>query len=244
MMDNFLNPINRIVCNIIGPPACGKSCFLTNIILNFVKGYRKVYIYSPSLYRDLYQRILKRFSNFKQISMIQKNPEDGRLDFLIVETINDKNFEYSETEKGTNESIEELKFPQDFDLDFPIVKISDDLNGNEIYDLRIQARFKRSRHSNISVFIISQDYYELPKKRFGPAGTNIIHSNQREFENCSKFLSNQVIHGHDTSWIQSSTVNLLERERSTTHYWNEKDKKTGRFRLRLNYLFVPDSSPF
>ena len=28
-------------------------------------------------------------------------------------------------------------------------------------DPRIQAMFKRSRHNNLSIFIISQDYYQL-----------------------------------------------------------------------------------
>ena len=31
-------------------------------------------------------------------------------------------------------------------------------------DSRVQAMFKRSRHNNLSIFIISQDYYELSKK--------------------------------------------------------------------------------
>ena len=31
-------------------------------------------------------------------------------------------------------------------------------------DPRVQAMFKRSRHNNLSIFIISQDYYELSKK--------------------------------------------------------------------------------
>ena len=29
---------------------------------------------------------------------------------------------------------------------------------------RVQAMFKRSRHNNLSIFIISQDYYELSNK--------------------------------------------------------------------------------
>ena len=32
-------------------------------------------------------------------------------------------------------------------------------------DPRVQAMFKRSRHNNLSIFIISQDYYELPKNQ-------------------------------------------------------------------------------
>ena len=31
-------------------------------------------------------------------------------------------------------------------------------------DPRVQAIFKRSRHNNLSIFIISQGYYELSKK--------------------------------------------------------------------------------
>ena len=31
-------------------------------------------------------------------------------------------------------------------------------------DPRVQAMFKRSRHNKLSKFIISQDYYKLPKK--------------------------------------------------------------------------------
>ena len=31
-------------------------------------------------------------------------------------------------------------------------------------DPEVQALFKRSRHNNLSISIISQDYYELPKR--------------------------------------------------------------------------------
>ena len=41
-------------------------------------------------------------------------------------------------------------------------------------DPRVQAMFKRSRHNNLSIFIISQDYYELPKRTIRANG-NIYH---------------------------------------------------------------------
>ena len=41
-------------------------------------------------------------------------------------------------------------------------------------DLRVQAMFKRSRHNYLSIFIISQDYYELCKKTIRCNG-NIFH---------------------------------------------------------------------
>ena len=31
-------------------------------------------------------------------------------------------------------------------------------------DPRVQAMFKRSRHNNLSIYIFSQDYFELPKR--------------------------------------------------------------------------------
>ena len=41
-------------------------------------------------------------------------------------------------------------------------------------DPRVQTLFKRSRHKNLSIFIISQDYYELSKKTIRCNG-NIYH---------------------------------------------------------------------
>ena len=39
---------------------------------------------------------------------------------------------------------------------------------------RVQAMFKRSRHNNFSIFIISQNYYELSKRTIQANG-NIFH---------------------------------------------------------------------
>ena len=39
----------------------------------------------------------------------------------------------------------------------------------------VQAMFKTSRHINLSKFLISQDYYELPKKTMRGNG-NIYHT--------------------------------------------------------------------
>ena len=52
--------------------------------------------------------------------------------------------------------------------------ILDDLNENEMKDPRVQALLKRSRYKNNSVFIISQDYYELPKRTIRANG-NVFH---------------------------------------------------------------------
>ena len=53
-------------------------------------------------------------------------------------------------------------------------------------DPRVKAMFKRSRQNSLSIFIISQDYYELPKGTIRANG-NIYHifipNNFRDVQN-------------------------------------------------------------
>ena len=84
------------------------------------------------------------------------------IDIVIDEIVNNKDFEKSDTEIQTYDSIEDLKFPQEYE-NIEII-ILDDLNQKEMDDPRVQALFKRSRHNNLSSFLISQDYYQLSKK--------------------------------------------------------------------------------
>ena len=43
--EKFLNPNHPVRCIITGTSECGKSVFLTNIILNIINEYNKIYIY-------------------------------------------------------------------------------------------------------------------------------------------------------------------------------------------------------
>ena len=95
------------------------------------------------------------------------------IDIVIEEIVRNKDFEKPDTERENYDNIEELKFPQEYD-DGGII-ILDDLNGNEMNDPRVRAMFKKSRHNYLSIFIISQDYYELPKKTIRANG-NIYHN--------------------------------------------------------------------
>ena len=111
-------------------------------------------------------------------------------------------------------------------------------------DPRVQAMFKRSRHNNLSIFIISQDYYELSKKTIRCNG-NFFHifkpNNFRDVLNLYQDKS-------------SMDMTLNEFKLLTSTCWNEKykpltidmtkDKYTGRYRLGLNTIFVPNTSPF
>ena len=44
MMDKYLYPTHSAMCIITGPSECGKSVFLTNLILNIINEYKKMYI--------------------------------------------------------------------------------------------------------------------------------------------------------------------------------------------------------
>ena len=94
-----------------------------------------MYIYSPSLHQNFYQKLIKCFSKYIPIHIIPnlKNEED--IDLVIEEIVNNKHFEKSDTEIETYESIEKLKFPQEFE-DGGII-ILDDLNDKEMNDPRV-----------------------------------------------------------------------------------------------------------
>ena len=77
-----------------------------------------------------------------------------------MEIVNNKDFQKSYGEIETYESLEELKFPQEYE-DGGVI-ILDDLNEKGMNDPRVQAMFKISRTNNLSRFIISQNYYGLP----------------------------------------------------------------------------------
>ena len=172
MMYRILSPQHPVMCIKTGPSECGKSVFLTNLFLNIINKYDKIYIYSPPLHQDLYQKLIKCFSIYIPFHKIPNILTEGDIDVVIEEIVNNKDFEKSDTEIETYESIEELKFPQECD-DGGII-ILDDLNEKEMNDPRVQAMFKRSRHNKKSIFIISQDYFELPKETIRANG-NIYH---------------------------------------------------------------------
>ena len=57
-MEKFLYPQHSLRCIITGLSECGKSVFLTNLILYIINEYDKIYIYSPSVHQDLYQELI------------------------------------------------------------------------------------------------------------------------------------------------------------------------------------------
>ena len=111
-------------------------------------------------------------------------------------------------------------------------------------DPRVQAMFKRSRHKNLSIFIISQVYYEPPKRIIRANGIidHIFKPNN--------FLDVCNIYQDEGSM----DMTLDEYKYLTSTCCNEKyqpftidmakDCYQGRYRLGLNSIFVPNTSPF
>ena len=99
MIEKFLYPNHPVRCIITGPSECGKSIFLTNLILNIINEYDNIYIYSPSLHQDSYQKLIKCFSNYIPIHMIPTILNEEGKDLVIDEIVNNEDFGKSDTEK-------------------------------------------------------------------------------------------------------------------------------------------------
>ena len=128
-MDKYLYPNHPDRCIITGPSECGKSVFLTQLLLNIISDYNKIFIYSPSLHKDLYQKSIKCFSNFIPIHIIPKILNEEKIDVVIDEIVHNRDFEKSDTEIETYESKEEDKYPQEYEN--KSIFILDDLNEKE-----------------------------------------------------------------------------------------------------------------
>ena len=219
-----------------------QTSFQTILILNIINEYDQIYIYSPSLHQDLHQKLFKCFSNYIPINIIPNILYGEDIDVVIEEVVKNKDFEKSDPGIETFDNIEELRYPQENENNSII--IPDDLNEKEINIDRKQAIFKRGRHSNLSIFIISQDYYELPKKTIKANGNNYYIFKPDIFRDVQNLYQDKA----------SMYMNLNEFKCLISTYWNEKyqpltidmtkDQYQGRYRLGLNSIFVPDSSPF
>ena len=134
-MEKFLYPNHPVRCIITGSSECGKSVFFTNLILNIINEYDKIYIYSRSLHQDLNQKLNKCFSNYIPIHIIPNILSEEDIVLVIEEVVNKKVFNKSYTEIEICESIEELKFPEEYE-DEGIIKL-DNLNEKEMNAPRV-----------------------------------------------------------------------------------------------------------
>ena len=156
--------------------------------------------------------------------------------------VNNKDFEKSNTEIETYESAEDLKFPQDYKNNRIIIQ--DDLNEQEINNEKIQAMFKRSRHNNSSIFIISQDYYELPKRTVRCNGNVFDLFKPINFRDVQNLYQDKASMDMTLNEINLLTSICFNKNYQPLTIDMSKDKYTVRYRLGLNSISVPNSSPF
>ena len=194
-MEKLLYPTHPVRCIICGHSSSVKSVFLTNLVLKFINEHDKIYIYSPSLRQNLYQKSFKCFSKDVPNHIIPNILNEEDIDVVIEEIVNNEDLEKSDTEIDTYESLEEWKFPHENEVGG--ITILDDPKEKEMNDPRVQAMFKRSRQNNLSIFIVSQDYYELPKKTITANGNTyrIFKPKVSEmFKNTIKIKQVLIIH--------------------------------------------------
>ena len=89
-MEKLLYPQHPARCIIPGPSECGKRYFLTNLFLNIINEFDKIYIYSPCLHQDLYQKLSKCFSKYTPIHIIPNFLNEEDIDLVIDEIVNNK----------------------------------------------------------------------------------------------------------------------------------------------------------
>ena len=57
-MEEFLHPKHPARVILTGPSCCGLSVFLTNLVLNFINEFDKIYIYSSSLNQEIFGKLI------------------------------------------------------------------------------------------------------------------------------------------------------------------------------------------
>ena len=105
------------------------------------------------------------------------------LDTTKEEIINDDDFESSHIECESYDNIDEMKDPQEYESEIHTVIILDDLNKQLLKDPRVQLLIKRGRHNNLSIFVISHGFYELPKDTIRENSLIIHHFITNNFAN-------------------------------------------------------------
>jgi len=221
-MEHLLYPKSPVRVIITGKSNCGKTSLLLKILLNIianrvsqieekcVKGFDKLFIYSPTIHQENYKNLIQMFE-----PVVSAYP-----------------------------NIDELKNPEEYDNDYKNVIILDDLSEKELKDNRVQMLFKRGRHNNIDVFVICHDFYELPKRSIRE-NASIIHH----------FITNNLYNVQAIyQQLASTDMKIKEFKTLCDDIWSKdyqfltidstKKKNTGKYRLNLKTLYIPETNPF
>ena len=111
-------------------------------------------------------------------------------------------------------------------------------------DRRLQAVIKRCRHNNLSIFLITQDSYELPKRTIRADG-NIYHIfKPNSFRAVQNLYQDKASMDMTLDAFKYLTKTCWDKNCQPLTIDMTRDKYTGRYRLGLNSIFVANSSPF
>ena len=247
-MEKYLYPKSPVRCIISGESASGKSNLLFKILFNIINDFDKIFIYSPTIHQPVYRTMIKCFNNSLPLNIIQNILREGipldELDKTIEEIINNEDFKSSHIVCESYENIDELKNPQDYDSNIHNVIILDDLNKHQLNEERVQMLFKRGRHNNLSIFVATHGFYELPKDTIRE-NSSIIHN----------FITNNFANVECLHCQLSSTDMLIKEFKYFCNKVWEKDfnfiildlskkKSGGKYRKNLDTIFLPSSDPF
>ena len=137
-----------------------------------------------------------------------------------------------------------MRDAQEYDSDKHIIIILDDLSKDQLNDKKVQILFKRGRHNNISVFVISHGFYELPKDTIRENSSIIHHFITNNFCNV------ECIHRQ----LCSTDLIIQEFKKFCNNVWLKdynfitidltKNKFNGKYSQNLDAMFLPQSNPF
>ena len=109
---------------------------------------------------------------------------------------------------------------------------------------RVQAMFKRSRHSNLSIFIINQDYYELPKLTIRAIGKIYHIFKPNIFRDVQILFQDKASRDMTLNEFEYFTSTCWDRKNQPLTIDKTKDNFSGRQRLGSNSLFIPNYFAF
>ena len=81
-------------------------------------------------------------------------------------------------------------------------------------DPRVQAMFKRSGHNNLSIFIVSQEYYKIPKRSIRANGSIFHIFRPKNFRDVQRLSQDKV----------PMAITLNEFNCPTNTCWDKKDQ--------------------
>jgi hypothetical protein len=202
--------------------------------------YNNLSLFSRSLHQPYYQLLQECYDNKytkENIMMMLNNHYDNKGSDLSKVNANEENTILL----STHDDINELSDPSEVDPEDSNLFIFDDLIDEK--QNQLSKYFTRGRHNNINVFYISQSFFHLPRKTIRNNSNVLIFFNLplRDVESIY----------HD---IGGCDMHIKEFKKLCSLAWSKKyghliidlskGRNEGKYRIGINKVFVPETSPF